>query len=57
MILFKEKMGTCTTKHAVVATLAAELGLPITTRGRHRRNDRGVSPTGTGKIRAQYSLP
>ena len=30
MILFKEKMGTCTTKHAVIATLAAELGLPIT---------------------------
>ena len=29
MILFKEKMGSCTTKHAVIATLAAELGLPI----------------------------
>ncbi len=26
MILFKEKMGTCTTKHAVIASLAAELG-------------------------------
>ncbi len=29
MILFKEKMGTCTTKHAVIATLAAELKLPV----------------------------
>ena len=29
MILFKEKMGTCTTKHAVIATLAQELRLPI----------------------------
>lgn len=29
MILFKEKMGTCTTKHAVIATLAFELGLPV----------------------------
>ena len=29
MILFKEKFGSCTTKHAVIATLAAELGLPI----------------------------
>jgi hypothetical protein len=56
MILFKEKMGTCTTKHAVISTLAAELGLPIT-RGV------GVYPmteaivTGTDKILAEYSLP
>ena len=28
-ILFKENMGTCTTKHAVIATLAEELNLPI----------------------------
>jgi hypothetical protein len=56
MILFKEKMGTCTTKHAVIATLAAELGLPIT-RGV------GVYPmteaivTGVDKILTEYSLP
>ena len=56
MILFKEKMGTCTTKHAVIATLAAGLGLPIT-RGV------GVYPmteaivTGTDKILAEYRLP
>jgi len=29
MILFRERKGTCTTKHAVVATLAEELGLPV----------------------------
>lgn len=29
MILFTEKMGTCTTKHAVVATLALEQKLPV----------------------------
>jgi hypothetical protein len=56
MILFKEKMGTCTTKHAVIATLAAELGLPIT-RGV------GIYPmteaivAGTDKILSEYSLP
>jgi hypothetical protein len=30
MILFKEGKGTCTTKHAVIATLAGELRLPVT---------------------------
>ena len=30
MIVFKEKMGTCTTKHAAIATLAEELDLPVT---------------------------
>jgi hypothetical protein len=29
LILFREGMGTCTTKHAVIATLAQELNLPI----------------------------
>ena len=56
MILFKEKMGTCSTKHAVIATLAAELGLPI-------NRGVGIYPmteavvTGTDKILAEYSLP
>ncbi len=56
MILFKEKMGTCSTKHAVIATLAAELGLPIS-RGV------GIYPmteaivTGSDKILAEYGLP
>lgn len=56
MILFKEKMGSCSTKHAVIASLAAELDLPIT-RGV------GIYPmteaivTGTDKILAEYGLP
>jgi hypothetical protein len=56
MILFKERKGTCTTKHAVIATLAAELGLPIS-RGV------GIYPmteaivTGADKILAEYGLP
>ena len=29
MTLFREKKGTCTTKHAVIATLAKELNLPV----------------------------
>ena len=56
MILFKEKMGSCATKHAVIATLAAELDLPI-----HKRI--GIYPmtetivTGTHKILETYDLP
>jgi hypothetical protein len=56
MILFKEKMGTCTTKHAVIATLAAELGLAITKGvGIYAMTEAIV--TGTDKILAEYSLP
>jgi hypothetical protein len=29
MILFKDNCGTCTTKHAVIATLAEELDIPL----------------------------
>jgi hypothetical protein len=56
MILFKEKMGTCTTKHAVIATLAAELHLPIT-RGVGIYAMTEAIVTGTDKILAEYSLP
>jgi len=55
-ILFKEKMGTCTTKHAVIATLAAEIGLPIT-RGVGIYAMTEAIVTGTDKILAEYSLP
>jgi len=56
MILFKEKMGTCTTKHAVIATLAAELGLAITKSvGVYTMTEAIV--TGTDKILAEYGLP
>ena len=56
MILFKEKMGSCTTKHAVIATLAAELKLPI-------RKNVGIYAmtealvTGTQGILDHYRLP
>ena len=29
LILFSEKKGSCTTKHAVIASLAEELGMPV----------------------------
>ena len=29
MILFKEKRGSCTSKHAVIASLAQELDIPL----------------------------
>jgi hypothetical protein len=56
MILFKEKVGTCTTKHAVIATLATELGLPIT-RGVGIYAMTEAIVTGADKILAEYSLP
>ncbi len=56
MILFKEKMGTCTTKHAVIASLAAELGLPIT-RGVGIYAMTEAIVTGANKILAEYNLP
>jgi hypothetical protein len=56
MILFKEKMGTCSTKHAVIATLAAELGLPIT-RGVGIYAMTEAMVTGAKKILAEYRLP
>jgi hypothetical protein len=56
MILFKEKMGSCTTKHAVIATLAAELGLPVTKSiGIYAMTDEIVS--GTDRILDRYDLP
>ena len=56
MILFKEKMGTCTTKHAVVATLAAEVGLPIEKNiGIYAMTEAIV--TGTDSILIKHGLP
>ena len=56
MILFKEKMGSCTTKHAVIATLAAESGLPIEkTIGIYAMTEEIVA--GTSKIIDKYGLP
>ncbi len=56
MILFKEKMGSCTTKHAVIGTLAAELNLKIVKNiGIYAMTEEIVS--GTGKILDRYNLP
>ncbi|MBW1696604.1 MAG: hypothetical protein JRH18_13865 [Deltaproteobacteria bacterium] len=56
MILFKEKKGTCTTKHAVIAALAEELSLPITkTIGIYPMTEELVS--GTNPILDKYRLP
>lgn len=56
MILFKEKMGSCTTKHAVIATLAAELALPVEKHiGIYAMKESLV--TGTRRIVEKYGLP
>jgi hypothetical protein len=56
MILFKENRGTCTTKHAVIATLAVELNLPIEKNiGIYAMTEEIV--TGTNDILKRYDLP
>lgn len=56
MVLFKEKMGSCTTKHAVIATLAEELNLPVEKNiGIYAMGEAIV--TGAGKILQNYHLP
>ncbi len=56
MILFREKMGSCTTKHAVIATLAAELDLAIDKYiGIYAMTEELV--TGTQKILNHHMLP
>ena len=56
MILFKENKGSCTTKHAVIATLAAELDIPIHKKvGIYAMTEALV--TGTHDILARHRLP
>ena len=56
MILFKEKKGTCMTKHAVIATLADELDLPVEKIiGIYGMTEEIV--TGTDEILKKYDLP
>jgi hypothetical protein len=56
MILFKEKKGTCTTKHAVIATLAQELSIPVHKRvGIYAMTEDIV--TGTNQILTKFGLP
>lgn len=54
--LFKEGLGSCTTKHAVIATLAEELGLSVVkTIGIYAMTEAIVS--GTGQILDAFDLP
>jgi rRNA maturation protein Nop10 len=56
LILFKENLGTCTTKHAVIGTLAAELDIAIEKNiGIYRMTEAIV--TGTNAILEKYDLP
>jgi len=56
MILFREKIGSCTTKHAVIGTLAAELDLPIQKNvGIYAMTEALV--TGTQELFLRYRLP
>jgi hypothetical protein len=56
MILFKEKMGTCTTKHAAIATLALEMEMPIEKNvGIYAMTEEIV--TGTNDLLAQFNVP
>ena len=55
-ILFTEGMGSCTTKHAVIATLAQELKLPVFKNiGIYAMTEDIV--TGTRKILEKFDLP
>jgi len=56
MILFKEKMGTCTTKHAVIGTLAQESALPVYKNiGIYAMTEEIVS--GTNTLLDEFHLP
>ena len=56
LILFKEGYGSCTTKHAVIATLAEELDVPIfKTVGIYAVREDLV--TGSNHILEKYHLP
>jgi len=56
LILFKEGYGSCTTKHAVIATLAEELDIPVHKMiGIYAMNEEIV--TGTNLILDKYHLP
>lgn len=56
MMLFKEGKGSCTTKHAVIANLARELGLPVEKEiGVYAMTEDLV--TGTDSILKRYDLP
>lgn len=56
MILFKENLGTCTTKHGVIAGLAEELGIPLYKKvGVYKLTEEVAD--GAEKIMEKYSVP
>ena len=56
MILFKEKCGTCTTKHAVIALLAEELGIPLYKKVCIYKFTEEIT-TGANTIMKKYEVP
>ena len=56
MIFFKEKMGTCTTKHATIAGLAEELNIPLYKHVGIYKFTEEIS-TGVNEILKKYNLP
>ncbi|MFX1571686.1 MAG: hypothetical protein ACFFB0_02980 [Promethearchaeota archaeon] len=56
MILFKENMGTCTTKHAVIAGLAEELDIPLYKHVGIYKFTEEISH-GTNEILKKYNIP
>lgn len=56
MILFKEMLGSCTTKHGVIASLAEELNIPLYKKvGVYKLTEEIV--TGTDEILKEHDLP
>ena len=54
--LFKENLGSCTTKHGVIATLAEELGIPLQKHvGIYQFNEEIC--TGAATILKKYQIP
>jgi len=56
MIFFKENMGTCTTKHAVIAGLAEELNIPLHKHVGIYKLTEEIS-TNTNGILKKYNIP
>jgi len=56
MILFKEKCGSCTTKHGVIATLAEELGIPLYKKVCVYKFTEEIT-TGVHEILKKYDIP
>ena len=56
LIFFKEKKGTCTSKHAVIAGLAEELNIPLSKHVGIYKFTEEIS-TGANEILKKYSIP